>query len=150
MLVSSFPTMLSNLTLPFRVVKIRDCVVIGYLESFTIALSLTTNFRLFQTERVSRQQFQSWWKWKNFLQACTKHSGEKEKLLVMSNFSFSHIVFKRLLLQTCKIQGFFKKGLTKLTFAKLKTQINFETQHLFENQLKNLRHVYQYLYCNAR
>ena len=37
---------------------------------------------------------------------------EKEKLLVTSNFSFSHCVFKRLVLQTCKNQGLFGKGLT--------------------------------------
>ena len=37
---------------------------------------------------------------------------EKEKLLVTSNFSFSHSVFKRLLLQTHKIQGLFGKGLS--------------------------------------
>ena len=36
---------------------------------------------------------------------------EKEKLLVTSNFSFSHSVFKRLLLQTRKNQGLFRKGL---------------------------------------
>ena len=41
-----------------------------------------------------------------------KHCGEKEKLLVMSNFSFSHNVFKRLVLQTCKNQGLFGKGLS--------------------------------------
>ena len=34
---------------------------------------------------------------------------EKEKLLVTSNFSFSHSVFKRLLLQTRKNQGLFWK-----------------------------------------
>ena len=36
---------------------------------------------------------------------------EKEKLLVMSNFSFSHSIFKRLLLQTRKNQGLFGKVL---------------------------------------
>ena len=36
---------------------------------------------------------------------------EKEKLLVTSNFSFSHNVFKRRLLQTCNNQGLFGKGL---------------------------------------
>ena len=36
---------------------------------------------------------------------------EKEKLLVMSNFSFSHSVFKRLVLQTHENQGLFGKGL---------------------------------------
>ena len=39
---------------------------------------------------------------------------EKEKLLVTSNFSFSHCVFKRLILQTGKNQGLFVKGLTTL------------------------------------
>ena len=38
---------------------------------------------------------------------------EKEKLLVTSNFSFSHSVFKRLVLQTGKNQGLFGKGLMK-------------------------------------
>ena len=35
---------------------------------------------------------------------------EKEKLLVTSNCSFSHSVFKRLLLQTGENQGLFGKG----------------------------------------
>ena len=38
---------------------------------------------------------------------------EKEKLLVTSNFSFSHIVFKRLVLQTRENQGLFGKVLKK-------------------------------------
>ena len=37
---------------------------------------------------------------------------EKEKLLITSNFSFFRSVFKRLVLQTCKNQGLFGKGLT--------------------------------------
>ena len=36
---------------------------------------------------------------------------EKEKLLVTSNFSFSHSVFKKFVLQTHKDQGLFGKGL---------------------------------------
>ena len=36
---------------------------------------------------------------------------EKEKLLITSNFSFSHSVFKRLVQQTSKNQGLFGKGL---------------------------------------
>ena len=39
---------------------------------------------------------------------------EKEKLLTTSNFSFSHIVFKGLVLQTRKNQGLFGKGLMTL------------------------------------
>ena len=41
-----------------------------------------------------------------------KNAVGKEKLLVMSNFSLFHSVFKRLVLQTRKIQGLFGKGLT--------------------------------------
>ena len=37
----------------------------------------------------------------------------KEKLLVTSNFPFSHSVFKRRVLQIRKNQGLFEKGLTK-------------------------------------
>ena len=36
---------------------------------------------------------------------------EKEKLLVTSNFFFSHCVFKRLVHQTHEKQGLFGKGL---------------------------------------
>ena len=36
---------------------------------------------------------------------------EKEKLLIISNFSFSHSVLKRLVLQTYKHQGLFGKVL---------------------------------------
>ena len=36
---------------------------------------------------------------------------EKEKLLVISTFSFSHRVFKRIILQTLESKGLFWKGL---------------------------------------
>ena len=39
---------------------------------------------------------------------------EKEKLLVTSNFFFSHSVFKRLVLQTRENQGLFGKGLRRV------------------------------------
>ena len=75
-----------------------------------------TNFRLFQTERVCRQQFQIWEKWKKVIQTGRKHCG-KRRNLVTSNFSFSCGVFKRLVLQTCKNQGFFEKGLINWVFC---------------------------------
>ena len=40
-----------------------------------------------------------------------KTQWEEENLLVTSNFSFYHCVFKRDLLQTRKNQGLFRKGL---------------------------------------
>ena len=42
-----------------------------------------------------------------------KNTEGKEKLLVTSNFSFSHNVYKRLVLQSHKNKGLFGKGLTK-------------------------------------
>ena len=42
-----------------------------------------------------------------------ENTGEKEKLLVKSNFSFSCSVFKGLVLKTRENQGLFGKGLTK-------------------------------------
>ena len=39
---------------------------------------------------------------------------KKEKSLVTRNFSFSHSVFKRLVLETCEKQGLFGKGLKTL------------------------------------
>ena len=50
----------------------------------------TTNFRLFQTERVCRPQFQISQKWQLVIQMGRKHCGKRR------NFSFSHSVFKRL------------------------------------------------------
>ena len=43
-----------------------------------------------------------------------KHCGEKEKLLVTSNFSFSHRVFKRLVSQGHQKVSLCESGLTKL------------------------------------
>ena len=60
--------------------------------------------------------------WKKTLQ-------EKEKLLVPRHFSFSHSVFKRLVLQTRKNQGLFGKGLMTLNDFQnvMKTSIFFPT-----------------------
>ena len=41
-----------------------------------------------------------------------------EKLLVTSNFSFSHIVLKKLVLQTRKNQGLSEKGLSHCSVKK--------------------------------
>ena len=44
---------------------------------------------------------------------------KKKKLLVASNFSFSHSVFKRLVLQTRKNQDLFGKELRRLLLSEL-------------------------------
>ena len=45
------------------------------------------------------------------IQTGRKPCGKKEKLLVTSNFSLFHNVFKRLILHTRKNQGLFRKGI---------------------------------------
>ena len=42
-----------------------------------LTLSQTTNFGLFQSERVCRRQFQFWWKWQKNPQKGRKHCGKR-------------------------------------------------------------------------
>ena len=75
-----------------------------------------------------------------------KHWGEKEKLLTTNSSIFSHSVFKRLILQTHKNQGFFGKGLTpyqNLELSKLKALADnnikvTETRKFFFKKLENI------------
>ena len=59
----------------------------------------TTNFRLFQTERVCRRQFQIWRKWKKVIQTGRKHCGKRRNcsLRAISPFPtvFSEGLFHR-------------------------------------------------------
>ena len=47
-----------------------------YFHQQFLTLSQTTNFTLFQIERVCRRQFWTWWKWQKVLQAGKKHYGK--------------------------------------------------------------------------
>ena len=60
---------------------------------------------------------------KKFSKTVRKHCGKKEKLLIMSNFSFSHSVFKRLVMQTHKNQGLFGKGLSAIAHSSTNKQL---------------------------
>ena len=57
--------------------------------------------------------------------------GEKEKLLVTSNFSFSPSVLKRLVLQTRKNQGLFGKGLSGIELCFLYTALHLHVIYLY-------------------
>ena len=75
--------------------------------------SQTTNFRLFQDERVCRKQFQVSYKWQKISQKQEeKHCGKKEKLLVLSNFSFSLSVLKKTYTCTTDMSGLVWEMLT--------------------------------------
>ena len=53
-----------------------------------------TNFRLFQTERVCRRQFQIWWKWQNVIQAGRKHCGKRRNCSLRAISPFPTVFFK--------------------------------------------------------
>ena len=83
---------------------------INVLKISALTLSQTTNLRLFQTERVCRRQSENGRKFSKWV----KNTMGKGEIARMSNFSFSHSAFKRLLLQTRKNQGLFGKGLKNM------------------------------------
>ena len=89
-----------------------------------LTLSQTTNFRLPNWKSL-QTTISNLIKMEESFSNGLKTLGEKEKLVVTSNFSFSHSVYKRLVLQTHKNRGLFGKGLrvmrqfwfTKVCFA---------------------------------
>ena len=78
-----------------------------------LTLSQTTNFRFFQTEKSLQTTILILMKMAESSPNEKKRLWEKEKLLVTSNFSFSHSVSKRLVQQTHKNQVLFGKELKK-------------------------------------
>ena len=76
----------------------------------TLTLSQTTNFRLFQTERVCRRQFQIWWKWQKALEMGRKHCGKKEKLLIWAISPFPTVFSKDLYCRHVKTRACLGKG----------------------------------------
>ena len=87
--------------------------ILGEGENDNLTLSQTTHFRQLQTEFADNnlkfdENGRMLSKWVKNTQ------WEKENLLVTSNLSFSHAVFKRLLMQTRKNLGLLGKGLSSL------------------------------------
>ena len=56
----------------------------------------TANFRLFQTERVCRQQFQIWRKWKKVIQIDIKHCGKRRNCSLRAISPFPTVFSKGL------------------------------------------------------
>ena len=80
----------------------------SYNVTYLLTLSQTTNFKL---EEFTDDNFILDENGRQFFKWVENTVGKKVKLLVTSNSSFFHSVFKRLVLQTCKNQGLFGKGL---------------------------------------
>ena len=62
----------------------------------------TTNFRLFQTERVCRQQFQIWRKWRKVIQMGRKHCGKRRNCSLRAISPFPTVFSKGLFLRGVK------------------------------------------------
>ena len=80
--------------------------LINSLFSFTrnrLTHYQTTNFRLFQTERVCRQQFQIWPKWKKVIQTGRKHCEKRRNCSLRAISSFPTVFSK----------GFFPRGVKR-------------------------------------
>ena len=61
-----------------------------------LTLSKTTNFRLFQTQRVCRWQFRIWWKWGKVLQNWGKHCGKRRNCSLRAISTFPTVFSKDL------------------------------------------------------
>ena len=72
----------------------------------------TTNFKLFQTSKNLQTTISNLTKMAEIYPNGRKTLWEKEKLLVTSNFSFAHSVFKRLVSQGRQKVSLFGNGLT--------------------------------------
>ena len=94
-----------------KVLKMSFFCPFGVFSAIFINPFLNNYFRLFWTERVCRWPFQIWWKWKKVLQMGRKHSGKRRKCSLWVIYPFLSVL-KSIVLQTCKNQGLFGKGLS--------------------------------------
>ena len=76
-----------------------------------LTLSQTTNFRLFQTQVFSDDNFEPYENGRKFSERIEKHCGKRRNCSLRTISPFP-IVFSRLVLQTRKKQGLFGKGLS--------------------------------------
>ena len=90
----------------------------GRCDSFELCINPFPNdkFLTRPNSKSLKMTISNWMKMAESYGNRYKTLGEKEQLLVTSNFSFSHSIFKRLVLQTRKNQGLFGKGLSVKNF----------------------------------
>ena len=82
----------------------------------TLTLSQTTNFRLFQTERLSRRQFQIRYKWQKVLKTGRKHCGKRRNCSLRAIFPFPAVFPKHEYCRHIKIWACLGKGSAFLPF----------------------------------
>ena len=67
-----------------------------FANPFRLTYYQMTNFRLVQTERVCRRQFQIWWKWQKVFQTGRKHCGKRRNCSLWAIFPFPTVFSKGL------------------------------------------------------
>ena len=93
--------------------KIDDC-----MKKLGLTLYQTTNFRLFQTERVCRRQFQTWRKWNKVIQTGRKHCGKRRNCSLRTISAFPTVFSKGLFsrgIKRCHCVGMGYLSFTKLS-----------------------------------
>ena len=102
-------------------------------------LSQTTNFTLFQIERVCRRQFQVWWKWRKVLLKGRKHCGKRRNCLWRAISPFPTLFPKDLYCRHVNIWACLGKLLWSFwKWLKIKSQLIPGGQVTFEIFLKHL------------
>ena len=99
----------------------------GLSFSGSLTLSQTTNFRLFQTERVCRGQFQIWWQWQKVLQKVKKHCGKRRNCSLWAISPFPTVFSIDLYCRHVKTRACLEKGLPitrRQNFRLVQTETN--------------------------
>ena len=99
---------------------LKKCLKMEYLNlglyhKTFLTLSQTTNFRLFQIERICRRQFQMRWKWQHVLQTRRKHCGEKGEIARHKQFLLFQQCFQKPCNADIKNLGLFGKMLRTIS-----------------------------------
>ena len=83
-----------------------------YVHMFicTLTLSQTTNFRLFQTQRVYRRQFQILWKWQKVLKTSRKYCEKRRNCSLRAISPFPTVFSKDLYCRHVKTRACLGKG----------------------------------------
>ena len=79
-------------------------------QAVSLTLSQTTNFRLFQTEKVCRRQFWIWWKWQTVFQMGRKHCGKRRNCSLRAISHLPTVFSKDLYCRHVKCRACFGKG----------------------------------------
>ena len=91
----------------------KNCLENDWIPTLSVmllTLSQTTNFRLFQTERVCRRQFQTWQKWRKVLQMSGKHCGKRRNCSLRAISPFRTVFSKGLYCRHVKTRACLGKG----------------------------------------